>query len=65
MNQAELIHSGWTNLDPKELLLYDVGEFDVRDSISLEEEIKQFEYTHRSYGRGSSLCVIQTKRIEF
>ena len=64
MNQSELIHAGWTNCDPKGLLLYNVAEFVVRDSILLEEEIKEFEYTHRSYDRGPSLSAKRTTRIE-
>ena len=67
MNQAELIHLGCTNCDPKGLLLYEVAEFDIRDLILLQGGIKEFEYTHRSYGRGTSLHAIdaiRAKRIE-
>ena len=48
MKQVELIHTGWTIHDREGLLLQEVTEFDNRDSILLGEEIKEFEYTHRS-----------------
>ena len=65
MKQAELIHTGWTTIHDREgLLLQEVTKFDNRDSILLGEEIKEFEYTQRSYGRGPSFSAIRTKRID-
>ena len=64
MKQAELIHTGWTIHDREGLLLQQVAEFDNRDSILLGEEIKEFEYTHQSYGRGPNFSAIRTKRID-
>ena len=64
MKQVELIHTGWTIHDREGLLLQEVTEFDNRDSILLGEEIKEFEYTHQSYGRGPNFSAIRTKRID-
>ena len=47
MNQRKLIHAGWTNYNSKGLSLYEAPEFRVRNSILLEEEIKELEYTKK------------------
>ena len=64
MKQAEFIHTGCSIHNREGLLLKQVAEFDNRDSILLGEEIKEFEYTQRSYGRGPTFSAIRTKRID-
>ena len=42
VNQAEVIHAGWSHRDPKGITLLEAAEFDTRDSIILKAEVEAF-----------------------
>ena len=54
MNQAEVIHAGWTHRDRANLSLLDVCQADVRDSLLLDVELTNFKSGSAPGGSGPS-----------
>jgi hypothetical protein len=54
MNQAEVIHASWVHRDPANLTLLDACQADVRDSLILDVELKEYEQGSLSVGTGPS-----------
>ena len=52
VNQAEVIHAGWSHRDPKGITLLEAAEFDTRDSIILKTEVEAFSKGGISGGSG-------------
>lgn len=52
MNQAEVIHAGWTHRDRQNLSLLDACQADVRDSLLLDVELKQYQSGSAQGGTG-------------
>ena len=62
MNQAEVIHAGWAHRESPNLSLLDVCHVDVRDSVSIDTELKTYQVGIRSSGTGPSLAECKRKQ---
>ena len=54
MNQAEVIHAGWTHRDRANLSLLDVCQADIRDTLLLDVELTKFQSGSAPGGSGPS-----------
>lgn len=54
MNQAGVIHAGWTHRDRANLSLLDVCHADMRDSLLLDIEIKNYRAVSAPGSKGPS-----------
>lgn len=54
MNQAEVIHAGWTHRDRTNLSLLDACQADVRDTLLLDVELTNFQSGSAAGGSGPS-----------
>ena len=54
INQAEVVHASWVHRDSPNLSLLDACQADVRDSIILDVELKEYERGSLSVGTGPS-----------
>ena len=61
MNQAEVAHAAWANRNETGLSLQQAAEFDTKDSLILEVELKNYEHSANSNGRGPSLVKLGKK----
>ena len=62
MNQAEVVHASWANRDAKGLPLLEAAEFDARDTIILEAQLKAISTAARGFGCGPDLAEIAERR---
>lgn len=54
MNQAEVIHAGWSHCDEANLSMLEATQSDTRDSLLLAAELKAFKTGHSKGGSGPS-----------
>ena len=64
MNQAEVIHAGWTHRDRQNLSLLDACQTDTRDALLLDVEIKAYLTGATSGGKGPSFADRARKQHE-
>ena len=55
------MHASWVNRGEKGLSLRESAEFDVRDALLLEEEMKQFQYGKEISGQGPSIVELKQR----
>ena len=56
MDQAKVIHAGWSHRDRQNLSLLDACEGDTRDSLLLDVEVKAFLTGATPGGKGASFA---------
>ena len=62
MNQAEVVHAAWANRNETGLSLQQAAEFDTKDSLILEAELKNYEHSANSNGCGPSLVKLGKRK---
>ena len=62
MNQAEVVHAAWANRNEIGLSLQHAAEFDTKDSLTLEAELKNYEHSANSNGCGPSLVKLGERK---
>ena len=62
MNQAEVVHAAWANRNEAGLSLQQAAEFDTKDSLILEVELKNYEHSANSNGCGPSLVKLGKRK---
>ena len=62
MNQAEVIHAGWTHRDIPNMSLLDVCQADIRDAIVLDVELEGYRNGTMSAGKGPSFSDLQRRK---
>lgn len=59
-----MIHGGWKNSGEIGFSLFTSAEFDTKDAIYLDCDLKQYQGTRASIGRGPSLAELKQRRGE-